>query len=350
MSSKDHKWFFSISPNQAAQEAACEVLGTRAATVLHYAKKAIDGDRDEVETVHQLRVATRRMAAALRVFEGHVPERVCGRIKRANSRLRRVAADVRDLDVKVPLLRERLTTCQWVDAQLAESLLEAVDRRHARAHGTFDDEIESRARKYAKRVKQLEKCLNREAKSKRGQSGVFSDLVHEHLRKSWEAVKASSAVDLNDVENLHQFRISCKRLRYCLEIASSCVDGEAREELYQTLRDFQGRLGHINDLRNLYSLLAGLRADVLDRNSTRNRPAFALQYDRLTATIAFEWFELHRSLVGRWSAIGRIQLESQVQRLWSPRSERRDGKSRTRAIGFPISGATVTPIISRDAE
>jgi CHAD domain-containing protein len=83
-------------------EAATRVVKVRAAEVFEQAEGVLDlGD---IERVHDMRVATRRLRAALEVFEGCFPR------KRHRKALKRVKAladalgERRDLDVEIELL------------------------------------------------------------------------------------------------------------------------------------------------------------------------------------------------------------------------------------------------------
>src|SRR5690606_12860382 len=48
-------------------------------------------------------------------------------------------------------------------------------------------------------------------------------------------------------DQLHQFRIAGKRLRYAIEVLSGGLQGQIRSELYPRVEKLQGRLGAIQD-------------------------------------------------------------------------------------------------------
>jgi CHAD domain-containing protein len=349
MVAKDHKWYFEIEPDVSMADAARKVLGSRIESVAQYVQRARKENHD-VETVHQLRVATRRLAAALTLCKPALPGQWHGRIRRANRRLRRAAGELRDLDVKVPILRERLASSSWLPGELNERVREVVDRLHARAVERFEDDLGVHGRRFVKQARRLESRLGRPSRVTKNGPNQFGNHARHHLSTCWQEFMAAGRMDLTDVEHLHQFRIHGKRFRYALEMAAGCVPREAMEAVYQSLRDLQGQLGHVNDLRNLHSLLARMRPSVLRRFEDPAAQRLAQSYDRLTAAVAFEWFDHHRSFVSRWTAAGRAGLETQVRRLTEPPSGGRDGRGRARSIGFPISGSTVTPIIAKKVE
>jgi hypothetical protein len=67
-SKQNRKWIPGIDPEEPVTSAAGRTLEARLAQVSHYAPLAATRSAETTEYVHQLRVATRRAAAALRVF------------------------------------------------------------------------------------------------------------------------------------------------------------------------------------------------------------------------------------------------------------------------------------------
>src|SRR5438874_12397589 len=95
----DGKWIDGLTPGMPVAEAAKVVLAARFAVVRHFLPLASEKPHEDVEHVHQLRVATRRSAAALRVFADALPRKLLKQTKRTLRRLRRAAGDARDCDV-----------------------------------------------------------------------------------------------------------------------------------------------------------------------------------------------------------------------------------------------------------
>ena len=62
----DGKWIEGLTPEMAVAEAATVVLAARFEVVRRYLPLAAEKPYDDLEYVHQLRVGTRRAAAALR--------------------------------------------------------------------------------------------------------------------------------------------------------------------------------------------------------------------------------------------------------------------------------------------
>src|SRR5262249_55244587 len=100
----DGKWIDGLSPATPIADAAKAVLVARFGVVKHFLPLAAERPNEDVEYVHQLRVGTRRAAAALRVFEDALPRKLLKATKRTLRRIRRAAGDARDWDVFIQTL------------------------------------------------------------------------------------------------------------------------------------------------------------------------------------------------------------------------------------------------------
>jgi CHAD domain-containing protein len=90
-----------LSPADAATISIKESI----AAVLRWLKLAAAERDNDVENVHQLRVAIRRAAAALKLFEDFLPAGCTRKLLRQLKKLRKTAGPIRDNDI----LAERVT-------------------------------------------------------------------------------------------------------------------------------------------------------------------------------------------------------------------------------------------------
>jgi CHAD domain-containing protein len=141
-------------------EAAARVVEVRAGEVFAHADGILDlGDP---ERVHDMRVATRRLRAALEIFEACFPR------KQRRKALRRVKALAdalgarRDVDVEIELLQGIGAGLGGEDREALERLL---DRMRAE-QGDANERLEAFVTK--KRLKKLRRRLRRLAGSARG--------------------------------------------------------------------------------------------------------------------------------------------------------------------------------------
>ncbi|HMQ16362.1 MAG TPA: CHAD domain-containing protein, partial [Phycisphaerae bacterium] len=93
------KWPSGLYADMPACVAARRVLRRRLRAVVEHMRPAAEQSEQDAEHVHQLRVATRRAAAALRIFRDFCPQGPHRELRRALKRLRRAAARARQDDV-----------------------------------------------------------------------------------------------------------------------------------------------------------------------------------------------------------------------------------------------------------
>jgi CHAD domain-containing protein len=114
-----------ISPDQRYVEAAAEIIGERSAAVFAHQRKDVL-DIGEIEGVHDMRVATRRLRAALEVFGPCLDQ---ARGKRALHEVKALAEALgqrRDRDVQLVLLGELHDRCEGAERAAVDLLIEEL--------------------------------------------------------------------------------------------------------------------------------------------------------------------------------------------------------------------------------
>src|SRR5262245_42951131 len=101
------KWLQGLRPDMHQAHAAREVLTARLEVVRHYLPRARTESEQDSEHVHQLRVATRRADAALRIFRSCLAGRTYRAARGRLRAIRRAAGAARDWDVFLLALKER---------------------------------------------------------------------------------------------------------------------------------------------------------------------------------------------------------------------------------------------------
>ena len=103
----DGKWIVGLRPDMTLETAAHHVLTTRLDVAYQWLPRAIDEAEQDPENVHQLRVATRRADAALRIFRCCLPGKTYRSARARLRTIRRAAGAARDWDVLLIELRQR---------------------------------------------------------------------------------------------------------------------------------------------------------------------------------------------------------------------------------------------------
>ncbi len=241
---RNSKWIDS-QPNDSVAKVARRALAVRLGPLWHFLEYSIQDASDDTEHVHQLRVFTRRTAAALEIFADGLPRRRGRWIRKQLKRVRKAAGEARDLDV----LRIRWKSeLESLPAGQSTLLIEQVKRRRRKAQWPIEDAYHKlagknfprKARKFVKRVRY------------RGEGAEACDdrldcAAKVALRRLLVPYFDAASGPLSDVESLHAFRIQSKQVRYAMEIFAGAFDDGFRQRVYPLVADLQERLGKIND-------------------------------------------------------------------------------------------------------
>jgi CHAD domain-containing protein len=251
------KWIGGLAADTPLTEAAHRVLSVRLYAVAEVLPRAVQEADHDPEHVHQLRVATRRADAALRIFKPCLPGKVHKRARRRLRRLRKAAGAARDWDVFLLGLADRrskksdknqpglsfLFSYAFGQRSAAQADLESVG---AEEHRSFDPFLQATIDS----VRPADD-LPTGAELHQLAKPLLATRLHE---LDWTA-----AGDLEDYGHLHQVRIAGKRLRYAMEVFADCFSLSFRGELYPQVEEMQEILGRANDSHVAEARLTDLR-------------------------------------------------------------------------------------------
>ncbi len=236
-----NKWTSGESPDQPLEAAARMALEARLTAVEQYLTQAATLPATDIENIHQLRVWSRRAAAALQAFSTVLPRRRRKWLERKLQRLRRAAGTARDCDV---LLAQLAAQPKRAIDDSSTAVIEHVTDLRSAAQRPIDSLYRRLARRFSKRVGCL---LERVQWRGQGPLLTFGAAAREQLTPAITAFFAAADGDLSDVMALHRFRIAGKRLRYGMELFAAAFSPAFREELYPIVESLQEKLGKIND-------------------------------------------------------------------------------------------------------
>ncbi len=141
---------------ESFSQAAAKVVKVRSKEVFAHSEGVLD--LDQVERVHDMRVATRRLRAALEIFEPCFPR------KRQRKALKKVKAladalgERRDADVEIALLEGLVDEAAEVDRGALQDLIEELRARQAGANEALAPYVTTkRLKKLRRRLKKLVK-------------------------------------------------------------------------------------------------------------------------------------------------------------------------------------------------
>ena len=258
-----------VDPSMSVGEVAFAVLRRQFAEMRNHEPGTRLGE--DPEELHDMRVPTRRMRAAMKVFEDALPERA----RWLREELRWVAhalGDVRDLDVQVERFEAWKEEADEESAEFLDRILKITEKQRAEARKdmleVLDSEryerLESSFAKMLRRGPGAERELARmDGQAREPITSVAPALVSSRYRK-WR--KAAKRLDeTSSPEAFHDVRKKGKRLRYTLEFVSE-VYGKPVQKLVKPLKKLQDDLGDHQDaivtagyLRELGTTTGGTR-------------------------------------------------------------------------------------------
>jgi CHAD domain-containing protein len=236
-----NKWLNDIEPDDSVHRVARQAIRLRLAAVVCYLKAAGKKSRRE-EAIHQLRIWTRRSAAALRLFEPLVPRSSGKKMKKRLRQIRAAAGEERDCDV----LLERM---QAGDADAPRAILRGLRKRRREARADFAA-LRKRKLRHGKFERQCDKLAGGLAVSKRHSTHAlppFPAWCRAQLALLGEHFFELTSSPLLEDARLHELRIAGKRLRYALELAPAALPARPHRRLYRSLTELQERLGTVCD-------------------------------------------------------------------------------------------------------
>ena len=308
--------------------ALLRAIRRNADVVRREAEPAATGD---VRGVHRLRVATRRLRAALPLAAavGRIEVRTLVRRVR---RLTRALGTAREADVVAAWIEADAPHSPWTPAAVERVLRVAAAAREeairsVRSHITREDAaaLAAEARAVADRAET-------HATPARAASVIAAEVGR--LARQLGALRASAGSTFG-MESLHQVRLGAKKLRYTLEAASG-LPGAPAGDVRRDLKRLQSLLGKIHDAQAVqrYVRIAAGEPDV-----PRSMVTTLADIDRALETRCRRWHArivrsrpaLDETLVGiRHSVAGRI-APRQVGRMVRMQSDRKRRRRAERA-------------------
>ena len=236
------KWIKNAQPGTTVSEVAVESVRLRLEAVSHFLPLAAKKSHDDIEYVHQLRVATRRANAALQIYGELLPRKRVKAIAKELRRIRKAAGDARDLDVLAMRLGEELLGNEQSNLGFVLDEIAAFRKRAQKPLVTIHRHAKRTG--FKKRCRKLVKRLRWRGESR---EPTFLDFSRGSMRPLVDDFFAAASEDLSEIAALHQMRIKGKRVRYAMELLSAAFEPSFRGELYPVFAEVQSKLGTIND-------------------------------------------------------------------------------------------------------
>ncbi|HJZ49344.1 MAG TPA: CHAD domain-containing protein [Roseiflexaceae bacterium] len=212
-------------------------------------EEAVIKDED-IEDVHQMRVATRRLRASLQVVEGVYDHELIWRYRRGLRQIARSLGAVRDGDVFLEHLTTYRESLPEAERARLDPLIEAVRAERTRAREQLLADLQ--AKRYQKFKRDFAEFLTTPgagalASPEPGIVERVRDFAGSAIWRRYELWRAYEvALPSATGETLHQTRIAGKRFRYTLEFFAEAL-GRNVDQALAPLIALQENLGALQD-------------------------------------------------------------------------------------------------------
>jgi adenylate cyclase len=209
---------------------------------------------DDPEYIHQMRVAARRLRAALRVFRPLLPAGFEDRLVPPLHELMVRLGAARDRDVLLAEIAEPVLRALPDEPRLA-ALVGVITEERFRAHG--DAVTVLRAPPFGRLMLLATAMLHQDLPAAAGPAtaGLMAFARTRLRRLDRRVARLADAAHVHDPASLHALRIGIKRLRYALEFFAPLLAKKSLPDLLRQLAAMQDTLGQLNDLANAGRLL-----------------------------------------------------------------------------------------------
>lgn len=238
----------------AYDEGFCSFAAQSLQKRLEALTREIEGVREaeDIEFVHRMRVASRRLRSALSLFRECFPKKRFGLWRSGMRAITRALGDARDLDVQIDFLKGYLEGLESGRLKRGpERLILRLRQRREQAQGPVQKALDEFAGSgIAEDMGKWLKSLQKGGKSRGADfrtPGVYARAREAITERMTEVLGFEACVDQpENKEDLHAMRIANKRLRYVMEIFGPLYDDGLKEDL-STIREFHTQLGDIHD-------------------------------------------------------------------------------------------------------
>ncbi len=230
--------------NDLTSEQSGKLLeASRAETVFQLPRREARRRETVIGQVHQARVSVRRLRSVLRTFSGLFDADWSVPMLVELSWYAGVLGEIRDLDV----LRSGIEKSLWLvgDEPLQARVMERLDRRIVSAQDR--GALERSTKRYALLVDEISTISSSVAFDSKAK-GPASEVLSSQLKRAWRDVRKAAREARADSsnENLHEVRITLKRLQCACEVLG-LVAGKPAVKVARAAETTQTKLGVVHD-------------------------------------------------------------------------------------------------------
>ncbi len=217
---------------------------------------------EDIESVHQMRVAIRRMRSLFMLIGVAYKPKTVDKYSHDLRRIARALGRIRDLDVLIHDLEAFRPSLREDDQAALDQVIDRLDSRRSEHREGLNALFDSKF--YARFLRQFARLCKRPGRGARPVPNleephqlrhVLPILLHERLAR----VRAYDTVlPAADDRILHALRVEFKQLRYALEFFQPLL-GKTTDSFLREAKEMQEILGRINDIAVFSDYMSGLK-------------------------------------------------------------------------------------------
>lgn len=264
--------------------------------------KAMPNERglDDPNAIHEVRVASRRLRAAMDLAADGHPSRWYRRLHREAKRITRAFGSLRDADVMLEHLRADREHASPDEIPGLESLIAAQEIVRDHALATARHALRRMRRKGLRRRTRKRFPVSSRSELADGPSAPFATDIRATIAAETAGLRRRGPViaDPQAVAAAHEVRIAVKRLRYTIELFAPVL-GDDGAGFAGDLKELQDALGALHDrdvlIASVHTRLGAL-IHARDADTDAVRTSLEARLDRFRQERA----ALHAAAVAQW--------------------------------------------------
>ena len=246
------------------------------------------------EAIHQMRVALRRLRAAISLFKTVVSDERSDWIRAELKWMAGELGAARDLDVRIATILEPARARHEGEEDFDTLLADYRERQewaHAAARATVDSRRFTRAVLEAAAWIETGGWLSRRGEGDLARDEPARTLAERELTRRRRAIKKRSRrLGAMEPQERHRVRIAVKKLRYACEFFAPLFKGSAakkrRQATLKVLQDLQDVLGELNDISVADDLGSSPAAEMLRREQAARGGSLLARAEALAGDFA----------------------------------------------------------------
>ncbi|QPC81850.1 CHAD domain-containing protein [Phototrophicus methaneseepsis] len=258
---------------------------------------------EDIEFVHDMRVATRRTRSAVRVFDPYLKGKALAPYTKAIRKTARRLGRVRDLDVMIADLTAYQAELEGAPAEAIKSIIELLIVKRDNAREKLVSWFDSK--KYRDFSKKYAQFLLDDGKGVVEPDSLIEPHQVRHVAPLmiYDALAAVRAYDVviadADFETLHALRVAFKRLRYTIDSFKDVL-GTTATAYIDEIKAMQDYLGRLNDVVVAHERLEELGKLTAEQIAARDAYLAKLEQEaneRVTNFIQEAWEPFNKRVV-----------------------------------------------------